>query len=194
MRKLWKGVLIGGAVGAGVRLAQDSRRQGDGTDTGVEVARVAAEAALVGGFIGWVLDRRDARRLAALTTGPSLAAVLVQAGDRAEDVRLAVDVAKRRAQAAAEVALPALHDAADSARERLALATEAARPHVAAAAEVARERAHQAGAAARPHVTAAMELAAARAALAGEAARPKLDQARTSFHDLADAGRQRVGA
>lgn len=194
MRKLWKGVLIGGAVGAGVRLAQDSRRQGDAADTGVEVARAAAQAALVGGVIGWALDRRDARRLAALTTSPSLAAVLAQAGDRAEDVRLAAEVARRKAHAAAELALPVLHDAADSARERIALATETARPHVAAVAEVARERAHQAGAAARPHVTSAMELAAARATLAGEAARPKLDQARASFHDLADAGRQRVGA
>lgn len=227
MRKLWKGVMLGGAIGAGVRVAQDIRSDAPEEDLAARAGKAAAEAALVGGAIGWFLDRRDAKRLAALSASPSLAAVLAQAGELAEDVRLAADLAVRKVQAAAEFAGPVLYDAAETARDRVVHAAETAKPHVVAAADSARWRAHHASEvvkphvvsaaeaarsranlaadsarpriaaateAAKPHVTGAMEVAAARAALAAEAARPRVDQARASFSELAEAGRQRVSA
>lgn len=172
MRKLWKGVVLGGAVGAGVRLVQDVRSDEAHHEVGVRVGKAAAEAALVGGTIGWFLDRRDRKRLVALASSPSLSALLAQAGERAEALGHAAEIAVRKVQVVAEHAAPALQDVAETAVERLHQAAEVARPHVQYAADAARPRLH---------------------AAAG-AARPRVDHALASLAELAEAGRQRASA
>lgn len=194
MRKLWKGVLLGGAVGAGVRLVQDVRSDEAHDELGFRVGKAATEAALVGGTIGWFLDRRDRKRLAALASSPSLSALLAQAGERAEAVGHAAELAVRKVQAAAEHAAPVLQDVAGTAVERLQQAAEVARPHVQHAADAARPHVQHAADAARPRLYAAAEVAAARAAEAAEAVRPRVDHALASLAELAEAGRQRASA
>src|SRR5688572_8784891 len=139
MKKLWKGVLIGGAVGAGVAAVQASRSENPAdTPLGPRLAKAAGEAALVGGAIGFFLDWRQAKRRKALP--PRLAKL-------------------PGAVAVADVALPALQHAAEVAARRAAEAAEAARPHVQDAADLARRRAAEAADAARPHVQHAADLA-----------------------------------
>lgn len=211
MRKVWRGVLLGGAVGAGVRLVQDMRSDGGHDELAVRVGRAAAEAALVGGAVGWFLDRRDRRRLAAMASSSSLGALLGQASERAEAVGHAAEVAVRRVQAAAESAAPVLQDAAGtaielvqhaadaalpavaaaagSAREHLAAATEAARPHVAAASEGARSRAHSAADSARPHVRHVAEVARPHVTAAAEVAAARAADAAEAAKPVLDQAR-----
>jgi hypothetical protein len=177
MRKLWKGVLLGGAVGAGVRLVQDVRSDDAHDELGLRVGKAAAEAAMVGGAIGWYLDRRDRRRMIALASGPSLSSILAQAAERAEAVGHAAELAVRRAQQTAEHATPVLQDAAGAAVERLQQAAELAVPAVAAAAGSARGHLNAAADLARPHVASASEAAKLRALAAAEAARPHVASA-----------------
>ncbi|MDQ3147698.1 MAG: hypothetical protein M3R01_12350, partial [Actinomycetota bacterium] len=124
MGKVVKGALIGGAVGGAVAGAQAARKRSSAQRSGTSdpmlevsvrnrILRAAAEGALLGAGVGFVLDRRDARRLAVLRSRPAL---------------------QRGASAVAEAALPVLQHAAEAARD-------AARPHVAAAAETVRSRA-----------------------------------------------------
>jgi hypothetical protein len=159
MRKLWKGVLIGGAVGAGVAAVQASRSETDAA-MGPALAKAAGEAALVGGAVGWFLDRRDRKRRrtvpAPLSKVPGALAV--------------ADIALPVLQHAAEIAARRASEAADVARPRVQAAAEAARPHVEHAAEVVRSRANEAADAARPHVQAAADSARRKAGEAADAA------------------------
>ncbi len=172
MRKLWKGVLLGAAVGGAVKAVQEVRGDGSIEEVGPSVAKAAGQAALAGAAVGFVLDRRDRRKRSRLQRAKSkanLSGVVAGAG------------------ALADVALPALHSAAEAARERAMLAAEAAkpkleaaadaaRPHVQAAADAAQKKGSEAAKAARPHVEHAADLAKARAHKASEAAKAKLSE------------------
>lgn len=162
MRKLWKGVLLGAAVGGAVKVAQEMRGDGPIEEVGPAVAKAAAEAAVAGAVVGLILDRRDRRkrsRLQAMKTKAGLGSVVAGAG------------------ALADAALPAIHAAAEAARDKSVKAAEVAKPHVLAAAEVAREKSTEAVHAARPHVEHAADVAKHRAEKAAKAAKPHLDKA-----------------
>ncbi|MBA2624217.1 MAG: hypothetical protein H0U89_01210, partial [Acidimicrobiia bacterium] len=72
MSKVWRGALVGAAVGA-TAVAVSAWRRGDESD---EIRASAIRGALGGGLIGlgagFVLDRREAKRLAraARRSGP----------------------------------------------------------------------------------------------------------------------------
>jgi hypothetical protein len=172
MRKLVKGVLLGAAVGATVKAVQEVRGDGSIDQVGPSVAKAAGQAAVAGAAVGFVLDRRDRRKLSRLRRARSkvdLSGMVASAG------------------ALAEVARPALQSAAELAKEKSAKAADAAKPHVLAAADLAREkgseaakaakpRVEQAAKVARPHVEHAADLAKARAQKAGDAAKAKLGE------------------
>ena len=172
MRKLVKGVLLGAAVGATVKAVQEVRGDGSIEQVGPSVAKAAGQAAAAGAVVGFVLDRRDRRRMTRIQRAKSkvdLSGVVAGAG------------------ALAEVALPALQSAAELAKEKGTKAAEAAKPHVLAAADLAQKKGseaakaakpkvEQATKAARPHVEHAADLAKARAQKAGEAAKAKLSE------------------
>ena len=173
MSKLVKGLLLGAAVGAGVKAFQEVRGEGDIDQVGASVAKAAAEGAAVGVVVGWVLDRRDRRRMTKmqkLKAKAGIGSVVAGAG------------------ALAESALPVIQQAAETARKRATEAAEAAKPHVVHAAEVARERADEAAKAARPHVVHAADVAKEKAVKAADAARPKVETAA----DLAKVRAQRA--
>jgi hypothetical protein len=125
MGKIVKGIVLGAAVGAGIRLAQDMRSEDDLGAIAPRVAKTAGEAALAGAAVGVLLTVRDKRRLAKLAK------------------KNAKGVAKIRymAEASVQTALPAIQHAA-----------ETARPHVVHALEEAMERAEDLRDAARPHI------------------------------------------
>jgi len=170
MGKILKGVLLGGAVGAGIAGVQAMRRD-DPTDQVIErAAKAGAEAAVVGGIVAFVLDRRARRRVRSLTVGEALrernfAAAAIAAKPVVEH---ALEIAKERAERAAEAAKPRVEHAAEAALDRARPAVErvadAARPHVEHAGEVARERASAAGEHARERAAAAAETARERLA------------------------------
>lgn len=181
MSKLVKGLLLGAAVGAGVKAFQEVRGEGDIDQVGASVAKAAAEGAAVGVAIGFVLDRRDRRRMTKmqkLKAKAGIGSVVAGAG------------------ALAETALPAIQRAAEAARDRAVEAAEAARPHVVHAAEVARDRATEAAVSARPHVAHATDVARERAVKAADVARPKVetaaDLAKVRAHKAADAARAKL--
>jgi hypothetical protein len=183
MGKVLKGVLLGGAVGAAVAVLQSTRRQEADDQVMERALKGAAEAALVGGAIGFILDRRArARARAAAAAAP----VIVQYARRAKPV---VDSALELVMDAAEAARPHVERAATVARERATDAAEAARPHVEHAAAVARERASDAAEAAadaaRPHVQKASKAARKRV-------EPLVEGARDRAADLADAAARHV--
>ena len=165
MGKILKGVLLGGAVGAGIAGVQAMRRD-DPTDQVIErAAKAGAEAAVVGGIVAFVLDRRARRRVRSMTVGEALrernfAAAAIAAKPVVEH---ALEIAKERAERAAEAAKPRVEHAAEVAKERASAAAEAARPTVERVAD-----------AARPHVEHAGEVAKERASHAAEAARERL--------------------
>lgn len=162
MRKLWKGVLLGAAVGGAVKAAQEVRGEGSIDEVGPAVAKAAGQAAVAGAVVGLFLDRRDRRklnRLQAMKAKAGLGSVVAGAG------------------AFADAALPAIQAAAEAARERSMKAAEVAKPHVLAAAEVAREKGTEAAQAARPHVEHAADLAKHRAEKAAKKAKPHVDKA-----------------
>jgi hypothetical protein len=172
MRKLVKGVLLGAAVGATVKVVQEVRGDGSIEQVGPSVAKAAGQAAVAGAAVGFVLDRRDRRRLSRLRRARAkvdLSGVVAGAGALAEVALPALQSAAERARdtglKAAEAAKPKLELAADLAREKGTEAAKAARPHVEHAAK-----------AARPHVEHAADLAKARAQKAGEAAKAKLNE------------------
>jgi hypothetical protein len=181
MAKLWKGLVLGALVGAGIKAVQEMRGDRDLDQVLPVVAKTAGEAALAGAAIGLVLDRRDRRRrrkVAARMRKTGLGGMVAGAG------------------AFAEAARPVLEHAAEVARERALHAADAARPHVEHAAEVARERALHAADAARPHVEHAAETAREQASRAAERARPAVqyaaDAARPHVEHAADAARMRA--
>jgi hypothetical protein len=184
MGKILKGVLLGGVVGAGIAGVQSLRRD-DPTDQVLErAAKAGAEAAVVGGIVALVLDRRARRKVRRLTVAEALRERTFTAAALAARpvVEHALEVARDRAERAAEAAKPKVEHAAEVARERAVAAAEAAKPRVEHAAEVARERARPAvermADAAKPRVEHATEVARERASAAAEAARERLAESR----------------
>jgi len=114
MRKLWKGMLVGAAVGAGVEVVRQR-------EIGAGVATVAGEAAAAGAALGFLLDRRAAAKRRR-SKKPSLATVLATAGSLAE------------------AAKPKLAEAAQAARPKLVVAANVARDQAVHAAQVAGAR------------------------------------------------------
>jgi hypothetical protein len=172
MRKLWKGVLLGAAVGGAVKLVQEVRGDGSIEQVGPAVAKAAGQAAVAGAAVGFVLDRRDHRKLTRLRRARSkanLSGVIAGAGALA-------DAALPAFQTAAETAKEAGLKAAEAAKPRIEEAIEAARPHVLAAAEAAREKGSEVAKVAKPHVEYAADRAKAGAHRAGEAAKAKLSE------------------
>jgi hypothetical protein len=179
MGKILKGVLLGGAVGAGIAAVQSLRRD-DPTDQVLErAAKAGAEAAVVGGVVAFVLDRR-ARRKRGPTVGEALRERNFAAAAAAAKpvVEHAIELAKERAERAADAAKPRVEHAAEVAKERATAAAEAAKPRVEHAAEVALDKARPAvervADAARPRVEHATEVARERAHQAADAARERL--------------------
>ena len=143
MGKILKGVLLGGAVGAGIAGVQAVRRD-DPTDQVIErAAKAGAEAAVVGGIVAFVLDRRARRRVRSMTVGEALrernfAAAAIAAKPVVEH---ALEIAKERAERAAEAAKPRVEHAA-----------EVAKPKVEKAAKTAKAKAGTMAEQAKPHV------------------------------------------
>jgi hypothetical protein len=160
MRKLWKGVLLGAAVGGAVKVVQEVRGEGTIEEVGPAVAKAAGQAALAGAVVGFVLDRRDKRKVLRLQRArkSNISGVIAGAG------------------ALAEAARPALQTAAEAARERGLKAVEAAKPRLEGAFEAAREIGSEAAQVAKPRVEQAADLAKAGAQKAGEAAKAKLSE------------------
>jgi hypothetical protein len=159
MRKLWKGVLLGAAVGGAGKAVQEVRGEGSIEDVGPAVAKAAGQAAVAGATVGFLLDRRDRRKLTRLQRAKAKASIGgVVAG----------------AAGLAEAARPHLQTAAETARKKGLEAAEVAKPHAVAAAEVARKKALEAAEVAKPHAVAAADLAKVRAEKAGKAAKAKL--------------------
>lgn len=159
MRKLWKGILLGAAVGGAVKVVQEVRGDGTIDEVGPAVAKAAGQAAAAGAAVGFMLDRRDRRKLSRLQRAKAkagLGGVVAGAG------------------ALADSALPAIKAAAEAAKPKLEHAAEVAKPKLEHAADVAKKKGAEAAVAARPHVEHAADLAKARASRAGEAAKAKL--------------------
>ncbi|HEX4906056.1 MAG TPA: hypothetical protein VFU93_11430 [Acidimicrobiales bacterium] len=149
MGKIVKGIVLGAAVGAGIRVAQDLRSEDDLGAIAPRVAKTAGEAALAGAAVGVVLTARDRRRMKKMA-------------------KSAKAVAKMRnlAETGLQVAVPALQHAASTAR-----------PHVIHAMEEARERAHELSDAARPHLESAGKKARKRYEKEMKKNRPKVEKA-----------------
>ena len=149
MGKIVKGIVLGAAVGAGIRVAQDMRSEDDLGAIAPRVAKTAGEAALAGAAVGVVLTARDKRRLRKLS-------------------KSAKGVAKLRslAESGIQVAVPALQHA-----------YEEARPHVLHAAHEAMERAEELRDAAEPHIKKARKQARKRYQKELKTYRPRIEEA-----------------
>ena len=167
MGKIVKGIVLGAAVGAGIRLAQDMKSEDDLGAIAPRVAKTAGEAALAGAAVGVLLTARDRRRLKKMRKSMSGSAKL-----------------RAMAETGLQVAVPALHQAAEITRERAVHAAEVARPHVVHAVEVARpaveaaakdarKRANKAAKKAKPRVEAAAHVARERASNVADLATEK---------------------
>lgn len=135
MGRMLKGVLLGGAVGALVAVAQSKQRGEPDEQLAQRAVKGAAEAALVGGLVGLVLDRRaraKARKAAAA------APAILQYARKAKPV---VDTALDLVLDAAEAARPRVEQAAVAARKRAEPLVDAARPRLEQTADRVRERA-----------------------------------------------------
>jgi len=149
MRKLWKGLVLGAVVGGAVKAAQEVQGEAPIEEVGPVVAKAAGQAAVAGATVGFLLDRRDRRRMTKrqkMKAKAGFGTMVAGAG------------------ALADVAIPALQQAA-----------KAAKPRIEAAAEVAKEKGVEAAKAARPHVEHAADIAKARAQTAAKAAKPRLE-------------------
>jgi hypothetical protein len=114
MRKLWKGVLLGAAVGTAAAVVRELRNDAPLEEVGPAVAKTAGSAAAAGALVGFVLDRRARRkrsRLDQLKGKVGLSAAAAMAGATA-----LADAAMPRIEAAAKTAKPKLEAAAKSAR------------------------------------------------------------------------------
>jgi hypothetical protein len=167
MGKVMKGIVLGGAIGAGYTGYQALSSDEPADVVGGKVARAAGTGAVVGGFIGIVLNRRAKKKQAKkrLTIASALSA-----GGLVEAAR----AARPAIEHAAEVARERASQAAEAARPRVEHAVEVARPHVEHAAEVAREKASQAAEAAKPRVEQAAVEARKRSRKAADRAREAL--------------------
>jgi vacuolar-type H+-ATPase subunit H len=149
MGKIVKGIVLGAAVGAGIRVAQDLKSEDDLGAIAPRVAKSAGEAALAGAAVGVLLTARDRRRMKKMRKSMKGAAKL-----------------RSYAETGLQVAVPALQHAADYTRPRVEHAYEAAKPRVEHAYEVA-----------KPRVEHAAKEARKRAEKAAETARPKVEKA-----------------
>jgi hypothetical protein len=186
MQKVIKGALIGGAVGGGVAAIQSSTGPVDPSTTEPlrpKVVKGALQGAVAGAVVGWVLERRARRALAAapLDLGrraarlaerarPVLSNVVDELSDLEETLRPVVaSAAGRAADAVSDVvdqATPPVkriaERAADAARPAAEAARERASEVAAGAADVARERAADVAEAARERATEVAEVARTR--------------------------------
>jgi vacuolar-type H+-ATPase subunit H len=149
MGKIVKGIVLGAAVGAGIRVATDLRSEDDLGAIAPRVAKTAGEAARAGATVGVLLTVRDRRRMRKLA-------------------KQAKGMAKLRsmAETGLQVAVPALQQAGSITRERAVQAAEAAKPRVEHAVDVA-----------RPHVEKAAKDARKRYEKEMKKARPKVEKA-----------------
>ena len=138
MRKLWKGLLLGAVVGGAVKAAQEVQGEAPIEEVGPVVAKAAGQAALAGAAVGFLLDRRDRRKMSKRQK------IKAKAG---------IGTMVAGAGALADVAIPALQQAA-----------KAARPHVEHAADIAKARAQTAAKAAKPRLEAVGDAAKAKLA------------------------------
>ncbi len=149
MGKIVKGIVLGAAVGAGIRVAQDMRSEDDLGAIAPRVAKTAGEAALAGAAVGVVLTARDKRRMKKLAKSAK-----------------AMHKLRSYAETGLQVAVPALQQAATTAR-----------PHVLHAMEEARERAHDLSDAARPRIESASKQARKRYEKELKKQRPRVEKA-----------------
>jgi hypothetical protein len=159
MRKLWKGLLLGAAVGGAVKAAQEVQGEAPIEEVGPAVAKSAGQAALAGAAVGFLLDRRDRRKLSKLQKAKAKAGIGTMVAG---------------AGALADVAIPALQHAAKAAKPKLEAAADAARPVMKAAAATAKEKGAEAAKAAKPRLEAAATAAKPRIEAVTDAAKAKL--------------------
>lgn len=132
MNRAARGALIGGAVGALVAVAQTVRAEDDPPQVvALHALKGGAQGALVGGLVGWVLDRTSASK----TSGVAA---------YAEVAKDAWSGAVETAEHAYEVTRPRLEHAYEVTRPKVEYAVEVALPVVEQAAEVALELAEAA--------------------------------------------------
>lgn len=155
-----KGALIGGGVG--VVLAAVRRPAPGEADPNVagRVVKSAAEGAIAGAAVGFVLDRSLRRRAAELlASAPVVVDAATELARRYEPaIEHFAEVARERALDAYGAARPIVVEAYETARPKVLDAYEAARPRVLEAYETARPRVEEAVGAVR---TRAMELRSA---------------------------------
>lgn len=163
MGKIVKGIVLGAAVGAGIRLAQDLKGEDDLGAIAPRVAKTAGEAALAGAAVGALLTVRDKRKL------KKAAAAAKAAGGAAK--------LKFLAESGVAAAVPVIQHAAEAAIKQAREAADTAKPHVLHAAEVASEWAEERYVDAKPHVEKASKQARKRAQKAADQARPKIEAA-----------------
>lgn len=190
MGKIVKGIVLGAAVGAGIRVAQDLRSEDDLGAIAPRVAKTAGEAALAGAAVGVVLTARDRRRLkkmAKSATGVAKLRTLAETG---------IQVAVPALQHAFEEAKPHVVHAAHEAIERAQELSDAARPHIESASKKARKRYEKELKKAGPRIEAASKQARKRYEKELEKTRPKVERAakdaREKVADVADLAAERA--
>jgi len=143
MHVVAKGALIGGGVGAVLAaMRRPAAGQADQDKAG-RLVKSAAEGALAGATVGFLLDRSLRRRAAELlASAPVVLDAAAELARRYEPtVERFAEVARDRAVDAYEAARPIVLDAYEAARPRVVDAYEAARPLVEDAVDVVRARA-----------------------------------------------------
>jgi flagellar biosynthesis GTPase FlhF len=187
MGKIVKGIVLGAAVGAGIRVATDLRNTED--DLGAiapRVAKTAGEAALAGASVGLLLTVRDKRRAKKIA-------------------RSLKGAAKVRALAGTglQVAIPALQHAFEEARPHVVHALEEAkdraddlRPVLEHASKRARKRANKEWKHAKPKLEKAAKQTRKRAESEWKHAKPQLEKAakqtREKASNVADLAAERA--
>lgn len=161
MRKIWKGLVLGAIVGGAVKVAQEVQGEAPIEEVGPVVAKAAGQAALAGAAVGFLLDRRDRRKMSKRQKAKAKAGIGTMVAG---------------ASALADVAIPALQQAAKAAKPKIEHAADVAKPVMKAAAVTAKEKSSEAAKAAKPHVEHATDLAKARAQKVGDAAKAKLSE------------------
>src|SRR2546423_15500097 len=104
MRKLWKGLLLGAAVGGAVKAVQEVQGEGTIDDVMASVGKAAGQAAAAGAGAGFLLDRRGRRRMTKLQRAKASAKGKMQIGTMVAGAGALAHAAMPAAQAAAEVA------------------------------------------------------------------------------------------
>ena len=190
MGKIVKGIVLGAAVGAGIRVATDLRSEDDLGAIAPRVAKTAGEAALAGASVGLLLtvrDRRRAKKLARSLKGAAKMRAFAETG---------LQVALPALQHAFEEARPHVVHAAEVARDRASDAADDLRPRIEKASKRAKKRAKKEWKHAKPQVDKARKQARARAEQASKHAKPHLEkaskQARDKASNVADLAAERA--